>query len=175
MTLLFLDTEWADSVGSDLVSLALISEDGNQRFYAEVAPLPKNPTDFVRHVVYPLLDHGYASRQKIELTRDLRTFLAGIDSPQVLYDSDADGELFGLALDGFHLSEQALAHLPPAPAVTTKRIEAWDLVRNLIAAYFLEHPEQENRKHHAMVDAEALRWAYGVALGKEDAPYPACS
>src|SRR3546814_11304467 len=58
-TRLFLDCEWADNLGSELVSIALISEDGAQRFYAEVNPLPKQPTDFVRYVVYPLLDHGY--------------------------------------------------------------------------------------------------------------------
>jgi len=35
MTCLFLDTEWADAVGAELVSLALISENGQQVFYAE--------------------------------------------------------------------------------------------------------------------------------------------
>lgn len=30
MTHMFLDTEWADMIGSDLVSLALVSEDGQQ-------------------------------------------------------------------------------------------------------------------------------------------------
>lgn len=39
-TYLFLDTEWADLVGDELVSLALISEDGRRLFYAERSPLP---------------------------------------------------------------------------------------------------------------------------------------
>ncbi|WP_232310283.1 3'-5' exoribonuclease [Pseudoxanthomonas mexicana] len=47
MTYLFLDTEWADPTGSELVSLALITEDGIHRFYAERDPLPDVATDFV--------------------------------------------------------------------------------------------------------------------------------
>lgn len=83
---LFLDCEWADTLDSDLVSLALVSEDGANRFYAEVLPLPEHPTDWVRAVVYPLLEHGYASRQKIDLTSDLRAFLARFKNPFVLFD-----------------------------------------------------------------------------------------
>jgi len=45
----FLDTEWADPIGCELVSLALISEYGARHFYAERDPLLASPTDFVRH------------------------------------------------------------------------------------------------------------------------------
>ncbi|HHA2625199.1 TPA: hypothetical protein ACOEQH_000832 [Stenotrophomonas maltophilia] len=44
------------------MSLALVSEDGQSRFYAEVSPPPKEPTDFVPHIVYPLLECGYSAR-----------------------------------------------------------------------------------------------------------------
>lgn len=37
---LFLDTEWADVIGNELMSLALVSEDGRHTFYAERDPLP---------------------------------------------------------------------------------------------------------------------------------------
>jgi hypothetical protein len=47
-TYLFLDTEWADLPGEELVSLALISADGRDQFYAERDPLPSDATDFVR-------------------------------------------------------------------------------------------------------------------------------
>lgn len=86
MIKLFLDFEWADVRATQLVSLALVTEDGKDRFYAEVNPLPTDPTDFVRFVVYPLLEHGYCSMQKVELTRALRAFLARFDDPLVLYD-----------------------------------------------------------------------------------------
>jgi len=51
---LFLDCEWADEQGCDLVSLGLVSEDGHHRFYAEVSPLPQEPNDFVRRTASPL-------------------------------------------------------------------------------------------------------------------------
>ena len=58
VTYLFLDTEWADPEGRELVSLALVSQDGEAVFYAERDPLPVNPTGFVKDSVYPLLDRG---------------------------------------------------------------------------------------------------------------------
>jgi hypothetical protein len=45
----------------ELVSLALVSEDGEQVFYAERSPLPAEPTQFVQQVVYPLLEGGTAA------------------------------------------------------------------------------------------------------------------
>ncbi|AWV06249.1 3'-5' exoribonuclease [Marilutibacter maris] len=169
MTRLFLDCEWADNLGRELVSLALVSEDGQDRFYSEVSPLPKHPNDFVRAVVYPLLDHGFHARQPIDLTRDLRAFLSRISEPCVLFDHPVDGTLFGHVLDGFDLPVAALAHLRPVPKVVTTLIAECDAMRRQIDRYFIEHPEQVDRKHHAMVDAEALRWAYCRAL-KVDTP-----
>jgi len=164
MTRLFLDCEWADNNGRDLVSLALVSEDCVHQFYSEVSPLPKHPTDFVRHVVYPLLEHGYYSRQKIEITRDLRFFLAEIPRPYVLYDYPADGVLFRCAIDGFGLPHAALTHLPPAPPYR-ERLIAFGDVRTRIEEYFEARPIAKARRHHARADAEALRWAFEGTLG----------
>lgn len=46
--ILFIDTEWADVLASELVSLALVGDCGRYEFYAERDPLPDKPTDFVR-------------------------------------------------------------------------------------------------------------------------------
>lgn len=162
---LFLDTEWADTLDSELVSLALVSEDGSDRFYAEVSPLPKRPTEWVRAVVYPLLEHGYAARQKIDFTRDLRAFLARFDEPFVLFDYRADGVLLDYALAGFDLPDTVLAKLPEVPKVGKTLILRED-VRRGIEQYFHDHPEQAGRRHHAGVDAEALRCAFAAALEK---------
>lgn len=160
MTRLFLDTEWADTLASELVSLALVSEDGVHRYYAEVTPLPANATDFVQHVVYPLLEHGYSAMQPIDLTRSLRRFLMQFPTPIfVLFDYPADGALFRYALEGFESA------VPPGPcpevAMTLVRR---DDVSSLIERYFMTHPELLHRRHHAGVDAEALRWAFVEAL-----------
>lgn len=37
---LYLDTEWADPEGKQLVSLALVDSAGRSRYYREIAPLP---------------------------------------------------------------------------------------------------------------------------------------
>lgn len=159
MTRLFLDCEWADSLDSELVSLGLVSEDGRHRFYSEVDPLPKEPTEWVRAVVYPLLQHGYAARKKAIFTRDLREFLSRFRAPFVLYDHHSDGNLFDCALCGFDLAEAVIEKLPPMPELVQTLILRGD-VRQGIEQYFLEHAEHAGRRHHAGVDAEALRWAF---------------
>ena len=156
---LFLDTEWADEAGGQLVSLALVSEDGLYRFYSEMDPLPKRPTDWVNAVVYPLLQHGYAARQKVDFTRDLRTFLARFDAPMVLFDHTADGTLFDRALAGFDLPANLVDKLGAMPPVIRTLVQHED-VRGRVEDYFHEHPDQAQRRHHAGVDAEALRWAF---------------
>ncbi len=84
---LFLDTEWENEVTHELVSLALVSQDGRHRFYAERDPLPVAPSAFVREVVYPLLDRGSVALPDPTLTLELRTFLAQVEAPLVLADS----------------------------------------------------------------------------------------
>ena len=62
---LFLDTEWADDHGRELVSLALVPGGPYglftgvevAPFYAERDPLPL-ANGYVRGIVYPLLDRG---------------------------------------------------------------------------------------------------------------------
>lgn len=160
---LFLDCEWADEHGHELVSLGLVSEDGQHRFYAEVSPLPQEPNDFVRRVVYPLLEHGFATRQKADFTRDLRTFLSRFPGAFVLFDYATDGALLRYALMGFDLPEAVVAKLGPMPQTNLTRV-ARDEVRRLIEQYFQARPEAAIRRHHAGVDADALRWAFQRAI-----------
>lgn len=162
-THLFLDTEWADETGRQLVSLALVSEDDRHCFYSEVDPLPNHPTDWAKAVVYPLLQHGYAARQKVDFTRDLRAFLARFDAPVVLFDHVADGVLFDHALAGFDLPANLAKKLGTMPFMT-KTLVQHEEVRLGIERYFREHSEHADRRHHAGVDAEALRWAFVTTL-----------
>ena len=162
MTRLFLDCEWADLEGTELVSLALVSEDGRDRFYAERKTLPV-AVDFVRNVVYPLLDRGDAAMPDAAITIALRHFLARFNAPFVLFDYLADGTLFDFALAGFDLPETVIERLEPAPSVN-KTLIMRDEVRRYINLYFREYPDLALRRHHAGVDAEALRWAFQKAL-----------
>ena len=59
---LFLNCEWADTLASELVSLALVPADpALPEFYAERLVQPENSTLFVAAAVYPLLDRGRAA------------------------------------------------------------------------------------------------------------------
>jgi hypothetical protein len=81
---LFLDTEFADPDARELVSLALVSEDGNQVFYAERDPLPLFATAFVRQHVYPLLDRGRAAMYDNLFSATLCAFLERVEDPHII-------------------------------------------------------------------------------------------
>lgn len=169
-TYLFLDTEWADEIGTELVSLALVSEDGQHRFYAERDPLPKHPTEFVRSVVYPLLNGNGSAMTDQVMTRNLRSFLTSVPEPSVIADYPNDLALLKHAISGFHMSnsEAALCGPSPRPVMTTMLKEG--RMGKLVEGYFRSHPESAARRHNALVDAEALRIAWLIVTGRVVAP-----
>ncbi|HBO5248169.1 TPA: 3'-5' exoribonuclease [Stenotrophomonas maltophilia] len=156
---LFLDTEWADPIGSELVSLALVSEDGARQFYAERDPLPASPTDFVRHAVYPLLQGGSAAMSDIDMTKALRSFLSATPAACVLADYPNDLQLLQYVLAGFDMVDDQAQACGPVPEVAVQ-ILASRRIRAGIESWFQENPSQRARRHHAMVDAQALRAAW---------------
>ena len=72
--ILFIDTEWADALANELVSLALVSDCGRFEFYAEREPLPSAGNDFVRDVVYPLLERGERALPDPQFTLNRSTY-----------------------------------------------------------------------------------------------------
>ena len=166
MTYLFLDTEWADPMGAELVSLALISEDGTHRFYAERDPLPEAPTDFVRAVVYPLLERGNRCMSDRAMTTALRAFLGSIAAPIVLADYPNDLALLQYVIAGYDLSEEHAEACGPTPQPIMSRMLKEGATGKLVEDYFSGHPEAASRRHHALVDAGALRMAWLVVTGR---------
>jgi hypothetical protein len=109
--------------------------------------------------VYPLLEHGYAARQKIDFTRDLRAFLALFPAISVKFDYPSDGAQLDFALSGFDLPSVLVDKLGPMPIIDKHLIVGTE-TRRQTEIYFREHPDQARRRHHAGIDAEALRWAF---------------
>ena len=140
-TYYFLDTEWADVTGGELVSLALVNEGGDRLFYAERANLPEAPTDFVRQSVYPLLDRGDAALPDAALTTELRAFLSETDAPAVMADLPNDLQLLRYALDGFELPDDQVAACGPRPAPVMTRMSKEGLPGLLVEDWFAAHPE----------------------------------
>jgi hypothetical protein len=153
MTMLFLDCEWADVLASELVSIGLVSADGHHEFYAERDLLPSEPVPFVRVAVYPLLQRGETAVPDALLTRRLRMFLAMIPSPLIVYDSPHDRSLCQFVLDGMDEPE------PEGPVLLNIRWQHLDLDAAR-EQWWRDHPEHRSRRHHAGVDALALRGAW---------------
>jgi hypothetical protein len=157
--ILFIDTEWADALANELVSLALVSDCGRYEFYAERDPLPAVATAFVSQVVYPLLDRGDRALPDNEFTRRLHAFFGRMqaaakpDRVIVAYDHRNDLDLLGIALEAFDSPET-----PARPA-----FQGLDLgslggaYKNAIESRFMVNPSLGSRRHHALVDARVNR------------------
>jgi hypothetical protein len=159
-TYLFLDTEWADAAGTELVSLALVSEDGLHCFYAECEQLPATPTPFVAEVVYPRLQRGATALDPSALRESLRIFLSAFASAYVLADYPNDIRLLRAVLAGDGMEAG------PPPSVVTTVMEKEGSTAEWVETWFRLHPALAARRHHALVDAQALRMAWRVATGR---------
>ncbi|MBO9873533.1 3'-5' exoribonuclease [Xanthomonas sp. D-93] len=166
----FLDTEWADTLGSELVSIALVAENGIDYLYAEREVLPAHPTDFVRSVVYPLLDRGKAILPDQAMTTRIRDVLYSAKAPMICADYANDVQLLHYVLAGFELPDTEVSLCGPAPRVVDVQIIHDRSTAMLVEAYFEAHPAARARRHHALVDAEALRVAWHVSTGRMPCP-----
>ena len=153
---LFLDTEFTDAnlLKAELISLALVSEDGARELYLERNPLPERYSVFVRHHVIPLLDRGPSAVPDHEFTRRLRAFMRASKEPIVFCDYPGDKFLMQVGLAGFTLLHSALADCGPIPAIRWNIVDEPELVAR-IERWFAAHGEA--RRHHALIDARAFR------------------
>lgn len=173
--ILFIDSEWADVLATELVSLALVSDCGRFEFYAERDPLPSSPTNFVRSVVYPLLERGEYACSDADFTHRLHAFIASVarvaryGGVTVAYDHRNDLDLLNYALDGFEEQET-----PARPQFRPYNL-GWmgDQYVKAVEECFARDSELSRRRHHALIDARANRDAYrmmtaGASLRKSD-------
>lgn len=158
-------------MGSDLVSIGLVSEDGVHCFYAERAPLPPTPTDFVLHVVYPLLQGGASSMSEMAMTTGLRAFLGADQESVVLADYAHDLVLLRYVLAGFDMADELAQACGPIPGVHGLLIRDGQIHRK-VEWMFESNPVLRSRRHHALNDAETLRAAW--KLCNEEDPAAGC-
>ena len=154
--LVFLDTEFTKFAYPDLISMALVAEDG-QEFYAERTDYRKNEcTDFVQETVLPLLGRvpGAACTSK-ELTDRVRAWFAALPEPAtVIFDYGTDWDLLAVAMLGRPKKN------PPTDFATPLFLDGYAITHPLFEqaqalAYTSEWPE-----HHARADARALMAGY---------------
>lgn len=149
-------------MGAELVSIGLVSEDGVHRFYAERAPLPERPTDFVQHVVYPLLQGGSRSMSEMAMTTGLRFFLGADQDPLVIADYHHDLVLLRYVLAGFELPDEQANACGPIPNVQGQIISGGRLDR-AVESLFSRSEILSRHRHHAMCDALVLRAGHAQA------------
>lgn len=154
--LIFLDTEFTDFVQIDLISVALVSEDGHE-FYAERTDYRREDcTDFVLAAVLPLLGRiPGAACTRGQLTQRLRTWLEALPEPATLvFDYFSDWELLVDAILGDDGDK-----LPVS--IGGKQLLAADIVSDSVFQNALNRTfTREWPPHHALADARAIRAGY---------------
>lgn len=120
--LVFLDCEYIDSINCDLISIGLVSEDGQHSFYAERSDFEQgwcNPA--VRAGIHPLLD-GSNVVTRVDLAQQLRSWFVELSAQvEIACDDRTDWDLLLDALDGYlppNVADQprSLRHLTDSPA-----------------------------------------------------------
>jgi len=156
---LFLDTEFTDLLDCELLSIGIVSEDG-QEFYAERNDVDlARCGDFARVAVVPQLGQaGAFIGTEAEVSSMLRRWLERFEGRvDVCVDHPTDWELF--------------VYLARDPETLEKPGDIrGQSVRNLVdprdvEAYWTSHGR---RAHHALHDARALKFGYDAASKRAD-------
>ena len=151
--ILFLDTEWADDVARDYVSIGLTSADDQHQYHAEVKPLPESAKPFVETVVYPLLERGAAVMPTAAMGKSLRTFVACVtivtdEAPTIAFDHQTDKAFF----TQIYRVNMGHVRIP----VNWLDLESGDnsgTLANHSELHFRANPTAAAQRHHALVDA----------------------
>lgn len=148
--LIFLDTEFTDLFDCELISIGMVSEDGQDLFYAERSDYRRAAvSDFVRLAVLPHLgQQAEAVCTRVELDARLWAWFATLPSHvQIACDSQQDLDLLW---DAF--GEGLPENLAP------KRYEPAHLIdTTVLHAAVLNYEATQGCWHHALHDARANR------------------
>ena len=147
-TRFFLDTEFTDFKAPQLISVAIVGEDGRE-FYAERSDFENRLcSDFVHRVVLPLLgQHPGRSMPLSQLRDELGTWLQAVPikpKPVLCYDFEGDIDLVEQLLGG--------------PLPRGWKIE--NVERKIDIARRTAYLEQHGAEHHALHDARANAHAF---------------
>ena len=157
--ILFLDTEFT-GLGQRwprLISIGLVSEDGQQSFYAELAAesYMEKVTPWVQANVLPLLDGGEGVVQPDELRQRLAAWLRAFDSVQIACDAqDYDMKFLEAILDPLPWNVKS------KPLTLLFDAEPGERFADAVEAAFAGGL----RRHHALDDAKANRLGW-IACG----------
>jgi hypothetical protein len=151
----FLDTEFTNFTDPQLISCGLVAENGNE-FYAEMSNgwQTEKCSDFVVTAVLPLLNQSrYASFTRLQAGKNLNDWLASLGSSiALIYDAEIDWQLIADLLQ----SHQSITSCLISPTLLSWPGSAMARHYELLLEETLAG---DAVRHHALVDARALRWA----------------
>ncbi|QLQ26140.1 MAG: 3'-5' exoribonuclease [Dechloromonas sp.] len=159
---IFIDTEFtALAREASLISFGAVSEDGRE-FYCEVTPVvAEECSGFVREIVLPLLEGGAAACPRRRFAERLAAWLGQFEDPVLLSDSDWDIYVVRHAVSGERSRLPGRLALPgPAGPLEVMLLMLAPLAPAAMAIFereITQHFARDNRQHHALVDAKALR------------------
>ena len=149
----FLDTEFTKFARPQLISLALVAESG-QEFYGESTDFVRlQCSDFVVEKVFPLLQGGDVAASLHDLRVKLVDWLTTLPSrAEIISDFEGDIELL-LKLLGVGPKEMSRYNIAQLTVLDGEFVKSESFNRAL-DDYFAN---VDSRRHHALVDARALR------------------
>lgn len=157
VTPLFFDCEFTDlSNSASLISAGFITQSGEQ-FYAELSDYEKDAcNDFVRATVLPLLTLPPIST--VDFLSSLTVWLSTLGEDFLfIADSDWDQKILTRTFASVGQAIPDNWRFQKTPDNFTNGTQR-SLFNDEMAAFFLRHPDQ--KPHHALTDARAIRNAY---------------
>jgi len=144
----FIDTEFTDFEVCQLISIAIVSENGRE-FYGECSDFERPLcSDFVRSIVLPQLDQFPGRSMPFTALRDeLQAWLLAVPlkpKPVLCYDSNCDWDL--------------VTHLLGGPLPRGWKHE--NVFLQIDAERFAEYIATHGGEHHALHDARANAFAF---------------
>lgn len=171
LMLIFFDTEFSQlGIDPKLISIGLISENGERTFYAELSDsyTPADCAAFVHEAVLPHLQGGDALMTMNELTLRLGNWIEGFEQPVQLATDSLSWDWTWIQ-DLFYLPGTWPENLDGKPASLYEIVGAQILAQGVELA-FRDHVPCL-RRHHALDDAKANRLAWLAANeAKANAP-----
>lgn len=168
---LFFDTEFTDFKNMNLISIGIISEDGQHQFYREISDYNSSYcTDFVKTTVLPLLDGSGIPINAV--AKQLASWLKALPDDKFVFVYDYLGDWL-LLQDLFYIScptvqcDKQFFDDAFREAGLDQGIRTYDAICDAIdkrQEAHCEYFEQDPRQHHSLVDACALRqgWIQGL-------------
>jgi len=155
--LIFIDTEFTDFKNPELISIGLVTDDGEHDFYAELPVNLAKCNDFVLTTVLPQLGKVAGAQCAIDKLDDrLRTWLSKFeDRAPVTICFDYSGD--------WHLLCRAMNYEIPE-WIAMKNIYAY-IDPLLYQTFFIDNQLTD---HHALNDAKANRHAYDASKAEAD-------